>query len=32
VPRYVRYGWSSNPIITLFNKEGLPAIPFRTVE
>jgi len=32
VPRYVRYGWSYNPIITLFNKEGLPAIPFRTVE
>lgn len=32
VPRYVRYGWSSNPIITLFNREGLPAIPFRTDE
>ena len=32
VPRYVRYGWSYNPIITLFNKEGLPAIPFRTDE
>ncbi len=32
VPRYVRYGWAYNPIITLFNKEGLPAIPFRTDE
>ena len=32
VPRYVRYGWSYNPISTLFNKEGLPAIPFRTDE
>lgn len=32
VPRYVRYGWSYNPITTLFNKEGLPAIPFRTDE
>ncbi|MEI7437680.1 MAG: sugar-binding domain-containing protein, partial [bacterium] len=32
VPRHVRYGWAYNPIITLFNKEGLPAIPFRTDE
>jgi sialate O-acetylesterase len=32
VPRCVRYGWSSNPILTLFNKEGLPAINFRTDE
>jgi sialate O-acetylesterase len=32
VPRYVRYGWAYNPITTLFNKEGLPAIPFRTDE
>ena len=32
VPRYVRYGWAYNPIITLFNQEGLPAIPFRTDE
>lgn len=32
VPQYVRYGWAYNPIITLFNKEGLPAIPFRTDE
>ena len=32
VPRYVRYGWAYNPIITLFNKEGLPALPFRTDE
>ena len=32
VPRCVRYGWAYNPIITLFNKEGLPALPFRTDE
>jgi sialate O-acetylesterase len=32
VPRHVRYGWAYNPITTLFNKEGLPAIPFRTDE
>jgi sialate O-acetylesterase len=31
-PVAVRYGWAYNPIITLFNKEGLPAIPFRTDE
>ena len=32
VPRYVRCGWAFNPIITLFNKEGLSAIPSRTDE
>ena len=32
VPRYVRYAWAYNPVVTLFSKEGLPAIPFRTVE
>jgi sialate O-acetylesterase len=32
VPRYVRYAWAYNPVVTLFNKEGMPAIPFRTVE
>lgn len=32
VPRYVRYGWAFAPIITLFNKDGLPALPFRTDE
>lgn len=29
-PIVVRYGWGNNPDINLFNKEGLPAIPFRT--
>lgn len=30
-PKYVRYGWSDNPINpNLINKEGLPASPFRT--
>ncbi|MBC7288246.1 MAG: sialate O-acetylesterase, partial [Armatimonadetes bacterium] len=26
----VRYGWANNPIGNLYNKEGLPASPFRT--
>jgi sialate O-acetylesterase len=29
-PTAVRYGWANNPPATLFNKEGLPASPFRT--
>ena len=29
-PVAVRYGWASNPIVTLYNKAGLPASPFRT--
>ncbi|NQT86167.1 hypothetical protein HQ560_05340 [bacterium] len=29
-PVAVRYGWSNNPICNLYNKEGLPASPFRT--
>ena len=29
-PVAVRYGWSNYPIVNLFNKEGLPAWPFRT--
>lgn len=30
-PLYVRYGWADNPDNpNLFNKEGLPAAPFRT--
>jgi sialate O-acetylesterase len=32
-PKYVRYAWSDNPEgANLFNKEGLPASPFRTDE
>ena len=26
----VRYGWANTPEVNLFNKEGLPATPFRT--
>jgi sialate O-acetylesterase len=29
-PAAVRYGWADNPECTLYNKEGLPAGPFRT--
>lgn len=29
-PVAVRYGWANNPVISLFNKEGLPLAPFRT--
>jgi sialate O-acetylesterase len=29
-PVAVRYGWSQNPQINLYNKEGFPAVPFRT--
>lgn len=29
-PQAVRYGWSNNPDVNLYNKEGLPAAPFRT--
>ncbi len=30
-PKYVRYAWADNPInANLYNKEGLPASPFRT--
>jgi sialate O-acetylesterase len=29
-PKYVRYGWADNPAFAnLYNKEGLPASPFR---
>ena len=31
-PQHVRYGWAWNPIVNLYNKEGLPAITFRTDE
>jgi sialate O-acetylesterase len=29
-PAAVRYGWVNFPIVNLFNKDGLPATPFRT--
>jgi sialate O-acetylesterase len=29
-PVAVRYGWADDPVISLRNKEGLPASPFRT--
>lgn len=29
-PLAVRYGWSNVPDVNLYNKEGLPASPFRT--
>lgn len=29
-PVAVRYGWSINPDVNLFNSAGLPAAPFRT--
>jgi len=29
-PMAVRYGWKNYPEVNLFNKEGLPASPFRT--
>ncbi|MBC8137263.1 MAG: 9-O-acetylesterase [Fibrella sp.] len=29
-PKAVRYAWSNNPVCNLYNKEGLPALPFRT--
>jgi len=29
-PTAVRYGWAATPDVNLFNREGLPATPFRT--
>ncbi len=29
-PTAVRYGWADCPVVNLYNKEGLPASPFRT--
>jgi sialate O-acetylesterase len=29
-PEAVRYNWANNPRGNLYNKEGLPASPFRT--
>ncbi len=30
VIKAVRYGWADNPAVNLYNKAGLPAVPFRT--
>lgn len=30
VPVAVRYAWADNPVCNLVNKDGLPAVPFRT--
>lgn len=29
-PVAVRYAWADNPDVSLYNKEGLPTVPFRT--
>jgi sialate O-acetylesterase len=29
-PVHVRYGWADHPVCNLFNRDGLPASPFRT--
>jgi sialate O-acetylesterase len=29
-PKAVRYGWADFPVVNLWNKDGLPADPFRT--
>ena len=29
-PVAVRFGWKNYPVVNLYNKEGLPAVPFRT--
>ncbi|MDH7570873.1 MAG: sialate O-acetylesterase, partial [Armatimonadota bacterium] len=29
-PVAVRFGWADYPVVNLWNKEGLPAVPFRT--
>ncbi len=29
-PVHVRYGWSNDPAVSLFNGAGLPTVPFRT--
>ncbi len=29
-PVAVRYGWANYPVVNLYNREGLPATPFRT--
>ena len=29
-PIAIRYAWADNPKVSLYNKEGLPVVPFRT--
>jgi sialate O-acetylesterase len=29
-PAFVRFGWANFPVVNLFNRDGLPAVPFRT--
>ena len=29
-PKAVRFGWANYPVVNLWNKDGLPASPFRT--
>jgi sialate O-acetylesterase len=29
-PKAVRFGWANFPVVNLWNKDGLPASPFRT--
>jgi sialate O-acetylesterase len=29
-PMYVRYAWADNPNVNFYNKDGLPASPFKT--
>ncbi|HEX4645790.1 MAG TPA: sialate O-acetylesterase, partial [Verrucomicrobiae bacterium] len=29
-PVAVRFGWANYPVVNLWNKDGLPATPFRT--
>ena len=31
-PTAVRFGWANFPVVNLWNKDGLPASPFRTDE
>lgn len=31
-PKHVRYGWAWSPVVNLYNKEGLPAVTFRSDE
>lgn len=30
-PQFIRFGWADNPMINLYNAEGLPAMPFEAI-